>query len=134
MCSMANVNTGRKNQSFTDLSVWREGRKPVLSLCKLTENYPVSEQFGLSNQKRRAAVLIASNVAGGFSRSTGKVKAGLYYMAPGSHTEPQNQLPIARDVGYCNGDACVACSTRAIHTSKLLNGLIKTASDRLTHT
>lgn len=133
MCSMANVNTGKKIQSFTDLLAWREGRMPVLSIDRRTESFSVSEQFGSSDQIHRVAVPITSSIADGFSRSVGKEKAGFYYIALGSFTELQDQPLIARDAGYCNEDACAACSTRAIHTSNVLNGSIKTASNRLTN-
>lgn len=58
------------------------------------------EQFSLTNQIRRAAVSITSNIAEGFSRNSWKEKMQFYATARGSLTEVENQLLIARDVGY----------------------------------
>ena len=56
--------------------------------------------FGLCNQLRRAAVSITSNIAEGFSRNSLKEKVQFYSMAKASNTELQNQLFIAKEVGY----------------------------------
>lgn len=41
----------------------------VLCVYDVTATFPSSEQFGLSNQLRRAVVSITSNIAEGFSRN-----------------------------------------------------------------
>lgn len=92
--------TGGKIRSFTDLFAWKEGHKLVLKIYNISENFPQKEVFGLTNQIRRAAVSITSNIAEGFSRLTTKDKCQFYAIAIGSLTELQNQLLVARDVGY----------------------------------
>ena len=89
-----------KITSFTDLAVWREGHKLVLAVYKLTRNFPEFEKFGLANQIQRAVISITSNIAEGFSRKNKKEKTQFFYTALGSLTEVQNQLLIARDLGY----------------------------------
>lgn len=77
----------RKIKSFTDLNVWKEGHKLVLQVYKLTKEFPKEELFGLTNQIRRAAVSITSNIAEGFSRHSYKEKLQFYSTALGSLTE-----------------------------------------------
>ena len=76
-------------RSFTDLNVWREGHKLVLTIYKQTLNFPKSESYALIDQMRRCVVSITSNIAEGFSRSGKKEKTQFYYMALGSLTELQ---------------------------------------------
>jgi four helix bundle protein len=73
-----------KIRSFRDLDVWKEGHKLVLEIYKITKNFPKEEMFGLSNQLKRAAVSITSNIAEGFSRKSLKEKIQFYSMAKAS--------------------------------------------------
>ncbi|MFZ6015063.1 MAG: four helix bundle protein [Patescibacteria group bacterium] len=112
-----------KIKNFTDLYAWRSGHEIVLSIYKLTKNYPKEELFGLTNQMRRSAVSITSNIAEGFSRKTSKDKSHFYIMARGSVTELQNQLIISKDIGYINLKTFDLCFSKTIFTLKLLNSL-----------
>ena len=119
-------NDGKKKiESFTDLIAWREGHKLVLEIYKSTKAWPKEELFGLISQIRRAVVSITSNLDEGFSRSTLKDKANFYTMALGSLTETQNQLLIARDLGYLENKLFHPLAQRTVVISKLTNGLIK---------
>jgi len=119
------MNNGTKIQSFTDLNAWRNGHELVITIYKLTKNFPKEEQFGLTSQIRRAAVSITSNIAEGFSRSSYKEKSQFYSMSLGSLTEVQNQLLIAKDLGYIDSKQSDGLAINTMIISKLLNGLIK---------
>ena len=112
-------------KSFTDLIVWQKGHKFVLQIYRITKLFPKEEQFGLISQLRRAAVGITSTIAEGFSRSTYKDKSRFYVIALGSLSEVQNQLLIARDIGYLSATEFKKLAEITIELSKLLNGLIK---------
>lgn len=120
-----------KIKSFTDLHAWQEGHKLVLAVYKHTKLFPVDEQFGLTNQMRRCAVSITSNIAEGFSRRGKKEKSQFLYMALGSVTELQNQLVIARDIKYLGKEEFQIMAEKTVVVSKLINGLIK-SSKKLT--
>jgi len=115
----------RKIKSFTDLNAWKEGHKLVLDIYRITKNFPKEEQFGLTNQLRRAAVSFTSNVAEGFSRNSYKEKLQFYSMALGSLTEIQNQLLITRDIGYITKKEFAEIAQQTITINKITNGLIK---------
>lgn len=121
-----------KITSFTDLNAWKEGHKLVLEVYRVTKNFPKEEMFGLTNQMRRCAVSITSNIAEGFSRNTSKDKAQFYAISLGSVTELQNQLLVARDVGYLEKEEFNKIASQTIVVHKLVNGLIK-SSDRVSH-
>jgi four helix bundle protein len=122
-----------KIRSFTDLNAWKEGHKLVLEVYKITQKFPREEQFGLINQLRRAVVSFTSNIAEGFSRNSYKEKMQFYSMALGSLTEVQNQLLVARDVGYLSEEEFDKIAETAVIISKITNGLIK-KSKSIIHT
>lgn len=120
-----------KIKSFTDLNAWKEAHKLVVVIYKTTKEFPKEETFGLTNQIRRASVSITSNMAEGFSRNTYKDKTQFYSIALGSLTEVQNQLLIARDVGYLDQKIFQEIGAQTVIVSKLCNGLLK--SNRSKH-
>jgi four helix bundle protein len=112
-------------KSFDNLEVWKEGHKLVIQIYKATKGFPKEELFGLTNQIRRASVSITSNIAEGFSRGSFKEKVQFYCIALGSLTETQNQLIIARDIGYLLSEDFNKIYSQTILVNKLCNGLIK---------
>jgi four helix bundle protein len=86
--------------SFKELIVWQKAVKLSLEIYKLTATFPPSEQFGLTNQLRRAAVSVASNNAEGYGRSTKGENLQFLGHARGSNCELQTQLIIAKGLGF----------------------------------
>lgn len=114
-----------KIEKFTDLDAWKEGHQLVLGIYKATESFPNSEMYGLISQMRRSAVSITSNVAEGFKRISGKEKVQFYSIAQGSLTELQNQLIIAKDVGYIREERFQALEGKSIKVQKIISGLVR---------
>ncbi len=114
-----------KIKSFTELIAWQEGHKLVLQVYEISKQFPKEEQFGLTNQLRRAAVSITSNIAEGFSRNSYKEKLQFYSVSLGSTTEVQNQLLIARDLQYITEETFSKIAEQAVKVNKITNGLIK---------
>ncbi len=117
----------RKIKSFTDLRTWQEGHKLVLMIYDITRKFPKEEQFGLTIQLRRAGVSFTSNIAEGFSRNSYKEKLQFYSMALGSLTEIQNQLLVAKDIGYITREKFDKVAEQTVTVSKITNGLIKSS-------
>ncbi|OGE79143.1 MAG: hypothetical protein A2751_05905 [Candidatus Doudnabacteria bacterium RIFCSPHIGHO2_01_FULL_46_14] len=116
-----------KIKSFTDLDAWKEGHKLVLMIYKATKNFPKDEIFGLVSQMRRCAVSITSNIVEGFGRQTFKEKIQFYFIARGSVVELQNQLLVAKDVGYMPKNEFIETADQTVKVHKILNGLIKSS-------
>jgi len=115
----------QKITSFTKLIVWQEAHKLVLMVYKVTDSFPKKELFVLTSQMLRCAISITSNIAEGFTRMGKQEKRQFYYTAKASLTELQNQLLIAKDVGYINQKVFNEIAEQTIKISKLLNGIIK---------
>jgi four helix bundle protein len=54
------------------LDVWQMAMDLVIEIYRITESFPREEKYGLSNQLRRAAVSVPSNIAEGAARNTKK--------------------------------------------------------------
>jgi four helix bundle protein len=87
-------------KSFKDLIVWRRAVELSLAIYQLTGAFPSSEQFGLTNQLRRASVSVASNIAEGYGRPTKGENLQFLGHARGSNCEVQTQLIIAGGLGF----------------------------------
>lgn len=120
-----------KIRSFTDLNAWKEGHQLVLEVYKQSEKFPNDERFCLIDQIRRSVISITSNIAEGFSRFGKNEKRQFYRIALGSLTELQNQLLIARDLGYLTKSDFDRLAELTITVSKLINGLLKSVSKTL---
>lgn len=116
--------TQEKITSFTQLKAWQEGHQLVLRIYEIAKAFPQEERYALGDQMRRAAVSITSNIAEGFSRQSKKEKVQFYAVANGSATEIQNQLLIARDVGYLSQEDFQEVADQTVTVRKLLNGLM----------
>ncbi|MFQ5436052.1 MAG: four helix bundle protein, partial [Anaerolineae bacterium] len=56
-------------RSYRDLNVWQRAVDFSVTLYQKTDSFPSSEVYGLTNQMRRAAVSIPSNIAEGHVKS-----------------------------------------------------------------
>ena len=72
----------------------------AVKVYELTDKFPKTEIFGLTNQMRRAAVSISSNIAEGAARQTNKEFTQFLYIALGSNSELETQLLLAKEIGY----------------------------------
>jgi four helix bundle protein len=89
----------------------------------------------LSNQLRRAAVSVPSNIAEGQARYSPKEFHHFLSHARGSLVEIETQLTIAQNLGYLTPNRTQPLFEKASELGKVLNGLIasiKSASIRLT--
>ena len=111
--------------SFKDLIVWQRAIELTTEIYRLTVAFPPTEQFGLSNQLRRASVSIASNIAEGYGRSTrGEYLQSLGY-ARGSTCELQTQPIIAKNLGFGAASAYELAEKLSADVSRLLIALMK---------
>jgi len=58
--------------SYKDLLIWQKGITLVVKIYKLARLFPQEELYALTNQIKRAAVSIPSNIAEGYGRNTDK--------------------------------------------------------------
>ena len=90
----------KKMHNFKELIVWQKARKIVKDIYLLTKKYPKEELFGLTQQIRKAAVSIPSNIAEGSGRGTNADFAHFLDIAYGSACEAETQLYLSLDLEY----------------------------------
>ena len=90
-----------------------------------TQSFPREEQFGLTNQMRRAAVSVASNIVEGCARSSEKDYLRFLDIAYGSVREVEYQISLAVKLGFFSEDDGHQLAAVAEEASKVLNGLIR---------
>jgi len=89
-----------KTKSFKDFIVWQKSYKLVLEIYKMTKGFPKTEIYGLSQQMRRAAVSIPSNIAEGYGRKHKAEYEQFLSIAYGSLLEVETQYLLAVDLKY----------------------------------
>jgi four helix bundle protein len=111
--------------NFEKLEVWQKAIDFADLVYKNTRAFPAEERFGLTNQMRRAAVSVSSNLAEGCSRSS-KIDFGRFVeIATGSVFEVVSQAFIGRRQGFLDKTGFEALYRAAEEQSKMLSGLRK---------
>ena len=85
---------------FKRMDVWNTAHTLTLQIYSATATFPRHEEFGLTNQLRRAAVSISANVAEGCGRGGQRELARFLSIALGSATELEYLLILSADLGY----------------------------------
>lgn len=113
---------------FEQLEVWQEAHELVLTVYRVTKQFPTEERYGLVSQMRRAAVSIPANIAEGFKRRGLQDKIRFYNTAEGSLEELKYFLILAKDLAYLQSNKDLVF--RAETVGRLLNGLITSTERR----
>ena len=87
-------------QSYKDLIAWQKAMDLVQLVYQATKQFPKEELYGLTNQLRRAAVSVPSNIAEGQARKSTAEFRNFLSIARGSLAEVETQLIIAERLNY----------------------------------
>ncbi len=94
------MRTVRKKHNFRELHVWKRARAFVVVVYEITKSFPKEEIFALTQQIRRCAVSIPSNIAEGCGRGTDPQLVQFLDVAHGSACELETQIYLAFDLKY----------------------------------
>lgn len=89
-------------KDYKDLKIWQKGIEIVNDTYRLTGQFPKYELYGLSNQMRRSAVSIPSNIAEGYVRNHTKEYCQYLFITLGSCAELETQTIIAENLNFIN--------------------------------
>lgn len=108
---------------FEKLEVWQKAIAFADSVYSSTRGFPVDERFGLTNQMRRAAVSISSNIAEGSARVSRRDFARFVEIATGSLFEVVSQAHIGRSQGFLSEEQFQTLYASAEEQGRMLSGL-----------
>jgi four helix bundle protein len=111
-------------ESFKTLLVWQRAIQLTVQIYNLTSSFPDSERFGLTNQLRRAAVSVASNIAEGYGRTSRGEYIQFLGHARGSNFEIETQLTIARELGFGTGQSLEQAEHLCLEVSRMVGAMI----------
>jgi four helix bundle protein len=109
--------------NFEKLDVWHKAIDFADMVYSVTRGFPPDERFGLTNQMRRAAVSISSNIAEGTSRSSRADYCRFIEIATGSVFEVISQATIGKRQSWLSDKDYLALYKAAEQQSKMLSGL-----------
>lgn len=118
-------------KTHKDLDVWKLSIELVTNIYKSTKQFPSDEKFGLTNQLRRTAVSIPSNIAEGAARKSNKEYLHFLYISLGSAAELETQLIIAHNLKYLNETEYNSINEQLDKVFKPLVGLMKFVRNRI---
>lgn len=113
------------------LNVWKQAVELSLLIYQTTEKFPREERYSITDQMRRAATSIATNIAEGAARKSKREFARFLHMARGSLSELDTQLEIVKRLGYLDDESWGILDARMNEIDKMLSGLIRYQQSRV---
>ena len=110
---------------YKDLIVWQKAMDLTTEIYRLTKKLPKDELYVLTNQIRRAAISIPSNIAEGHGRQTKKEFVNFLYIANGSRCEVETQLNIAVNLKYITAEQAKPIYKQCLEIGRMLTKLIQ---------
>jgi four helix bundle protein len=114
---------GKAMFNFEKLDTWKRAVDFAGLVYRSTSTFPAEERFGLTNQMRRAAVSVSSNLAEGSSRSSKTDYARFVEIATGSLFEVVSQSHIARQQAFLSDTNFTQIQSEAEALGRMLSGL-----------
>jgi four helix bundle protein len=113
---------------YRDLAAWQRGMDLVEAVYRLSACFPPDERFGLTNQIRRAAVSVPSNVAEGQGRGIGREFAHHLRIANGSRQEVETQTLIAVRLGFVSDAQAAPVLGLCDECGRITTGLLRSVT------
>ena len=120
-----------QGKNHKELLVWQKAMQLVVDVYNLIRLLPKEEKYGLSDQMRRAAISIPSNIAEGNARSSQKDMVHFLYIAQGSRAELETQLELCELIGYISKDRLEPVLMQTQEIGRMLSGLIKSTLQQI---
>ena len=97
----------------------------VTEIYTITGSFPSNELYGLTNQLRRCAVSIPSNIAEGYGRNSSGDYTRFLQISTGSLFELQTQIEIAFNLHYIEENIFNSTLEKTRELDRMLLSLIK---------
>jgi len=112
-------------RDFRKIEAWRFADDLAVAVYDATKSFPADERYGLTQQLRRAAVSVPSNIAEGAGRATKSDYLRFCSIGRGSLAELRYQLHLACRLGYLDEGEYTALEALADRVGAVLHGLMQ---------
>ena len=116
-------------ESYKDLIVWQKSMALVKETYVLVKKLPKEELYSLSDQMKRSAISIPSNIAEGYGRKSKNDYTRFLTIARGSKYELDTQLHICVMLDYLTEEQIKTAVHLSNEVGKMINTLLKKLSD-----
>ena len=110
-------------KNYSDLIAWQKAMEWVELIYKATSQFPKEEVYGLTNQLRRAAVSVPSNIAEGQGRGSVNDFRRFLSISYGSLREVETQILIAKRLHFLTDAQADRVTDLRGEVGRLINGL-----------
>jgi four helix bundle protein len=118
-------------QHYKDLIAWRKAMELVNAVYDATDAFPKRETYSLTDQIRRAAVSVPSNIAEGQAHFSNREFLHFLRHSRGSLAELETQLLIAQRRNYLSEAKARELLEQSDELNRILSGLINSLKERL---
>ncbi|MBN2744771.1 MAG: four helix bundle protein [Marinilabiliaceae bacterium] len=116
-------------KTYRDLIAWQKSMVLVTMVYDVSRIFPKDEVYGLTNQMRRAAVSIPSNIAEGFGRNSKAELIRFSQIAMGSIFELQTQVEIGRNLMFIDDEVFQRLYEQTREVERILSAFKKSQKD-----
>jgi four helix bundle protein len=116
-------------QHYKDLVAWQKAMDLVVHVYGATEGFPSRERFSLTDQIRRAAVSVPSNIAEGQAHFNKREFLHFLRHARGSLAELETQALLAKRLTYLPDAEAAKLLTQIDELGRILSGLIRSLGE-----
>ena len=117
-----------RSSDFHDLLVWKKSMELTAEIYRLAKLLPKEETYALSDQMRRAAVSIPSNIAEDRGRNSDKDSIRFLSVSRGSLWELSTQLDICVMLNYLTESQIQNAKALIDEISKMMSALGRSLS------
>lgn len=122
---MIKIGNNIKLRTYKDLIAWQKSYKLCLDIFEATKLFPRSELFALTNQIKKSALSIPSNIAEGYTRQSTQDYLRFLNIAYSSLAELETQILLAKDLKYITKDTYTQIKQLHEEVQRIMYGLIK---------
>ena len=115
--------------NFRQLNIWKDALQLTKSVYLLTDKFPGTEKYGLTNQINRACISVPSNIAEGSSRTSNKEFKHFLSIALGSLFELETQVSLSLELSYIEKEHCENLLLKIVQLQKMISSFRKTLPD-----
>ena len=116
-------------RTFRDLVAWQKSMELARLIYRGTKLMPDSERFGLTNQMRRAAVSVPSNIAEGYARQSTDDYIRFLRVSRGSLAELSTQYELATSMKMVEAD--FPTLDLLAEVDRVLQGLLRSLEEKV---